>query len=793
MKKTLSLLCISIFCFIQAFTQTATVSGVITDRNNKGIRGATATLLRSKDSSAVKFTATDNTGKYEFAGIKPGNYLVSATNVGFRKSFSQPFDITPAGSNVSVAAISVAEASTDLAGVTVTARKPFIETKVDKTVVNVESSPTAAGSTAMEVLEKSPGITVDNDGNISLRGKAGVIVMMDGKPTYLSASDLANMLKNMPASALDQIEIITNPSSKYDAEGNSGVINIKTKKGRAGGFNGSVMVGGTIGIFKPREAVYISPRSQNSINFNYRKKKLNLFGNYNPNVNNGRGNLILNRRFFDNAGNITGYSDVDTRFRFGNHNQNMKLGVDLFADPKNTFGVALSGFMFNGHPTPTTVTTLADENQVTTSELLSLTQNRIHFNNYSGNFNFRHSFDSTGREITADIDYIAYRNTSNMLLTTEFLDPNGQQTANPMLLKGHLPSDIDIYSLKSDYTHPLKKGGKIEAGVKSSYVKNNNLVDYERQSLDKWIPDARSNHFLYNENINAAYLNVSKQLKKWNLQGGLRVENTNAKGFQVTNDSTFRRSFTNLFPSAFVNYTLNDKNGLTLSYSRRITRPNYFDLNPFTFFLDSLSYRQGNPYLLPQFTNSLELSHAYKGKFITTLNYSNTTDVISQILKQNAQTKIVFATSDNVARFINVGLSLTAPLAIAKWWNANLFANVYNNHYKGIYNAVPIDVAYTSFNANMNNTFTVSKTVTLELTGFYRAKGIDQLNIDYPMYQISIAGQKTIMKGKGTVRLNFRDPFAWQRYHGLTDYNGIYVNIRNRFEARQLAASFTYR
>ncbi|HEY2722502.1 MAG TPA: TonB-dependent receptor, partial [Chitinophagaceae bacterium] len=669
----------------------------------------------------------------------------------------------------------------------------FIETKIDKTVVNVEASPSSVGATALEVLEKSPGVTVDNDGNISLRGKSGVIVMVDGKPTYLSSADLANMLKNLPASALDQIEIITNPSAKYDAEGNAGIINIKTKKGKAAGFNGSIMAGITTSIFKAGNTVYITPKSQNSINFNYRKNKINLFGSYNPNIYNGKGMLTINRKFFDDNGNVSGYSDVNTRFRFGNHNHTLKLGLDYLADKKNTFGVVFNGFTFDGHPTPATTTTLSDVNQQVTSSLVSLTENRIHFYNFSGNFNYRHQFDTAGRELTVDLDYIGYRNTSNMLLTTEFLDASDQQTADPLLLKGHLPSDINIYSLKSDYTHPLKNGGTIEAGIKSSYVGNDNLVDYQRQSLNKWIPDARSNHFIYDENINAAYINVNKQVKKWNLQGGLRLENTNARGFQVTNDSTFRRHFTNLFPSAFASYTLNQKNSLTLSYSRRIRRPNYQDLNPFTYFLDSLSYQQGNPYLLPQFTNSLEFTHSYKGKLITTLNYSNTSDVISQILKQDAQTKIVYATTDNVARFINMGISITAPVPITKWWNTNMFANIYNNHFKGIYNADPIDVSYTSFMVNISNTFTMKKGYTLELSGFYRAKGIDNLNIDEPVYQMSVAGQKNIMKGKATLRLNVRDPFAWQKFRGITDYNGIYVKFRSQFDTRQVTGTFTYR
>ena len=792
MKKLSTLLSIAIlFCFITQ-AQNGKITGSVKDASMKSIHSATVSLLKSRDSSVAKFVATGKDGQYEFLDIADGKYFVSVSNVGYAKVVSAPFEISSSNATINVPVLVISEQAKDLGGVTVTAKKPFIEARPDKTIVNVDASPTSAGATVLELLEKSPGITVDNDGNISLRGKAGVIIMIDGKPTYLSSTDLANLLKNMPASQLEQIEIMTNPSAKYDASGNSGIINIKTKKGKASGFNGSVMAGITTSFFKTGDALYVIPKSQNSINFNYRKNKFNLFGNYNPNFYNGRGNLNIERKFFDDNGDLAGYSDVATKFKFGNNNHTLKLGVDFFADKKNTFGAVASGFMFNGHPTPVTINTLSDANHEETSSMVSNTENRIDFNNFSGNFNYRHVFDTTGTELTVDLDYIGYRNTSNMLLTTEFYDEMHQQSSDPLLLKGHLPSDINIYSIKSDYTHPFK-GGRLEAGIKSSYVKTDNIVDYQRLYADQWVPDSRSNHFIYDENINAAYVTLNKQIKKWSLQGGLRVENTIAKGYQVTNDSTFKRNFTDLFPNVYITYTINDKNSLTLSYGRRITRPNYQDLNPFTYFLDSLSYRQGNPYLLPQFTNNVELSHTFKGKIITTLNYNNTTDVISQIFKQNSQTKIVYFTSDNVAKFINMGISITAPVTIAKWWNTNFFTNIYNNHYKGIYNTQPLDMSYTSFMVNITNTFTIKQGFSLELSGFYRGKGVDQLTINQPIYQISIGGQKNIFKNKATVRLNIRDPFAWQEYRGVTEYGNIYAKIHSKFDVRQVTANFTYR
>ena len=769
------------------------ISGTVRDAQGNALASGSVSLLKAKDSSLVKVAITDKSGQYEFVNVKDGNYLLTASFTGYSKKFSQVFEAK--GPDVSVPAFSLQQSSRDMNAVVVTAKKPFVETKLDKTVVNVDASPTSAGATAMDMLEKSPGISVDNDGNISLRGKQGVIVMVDGKPTYLSATDLANMLKNMPASALDQIEIMTNPSSKYDASGNSGIINIKTKKVKNNGFNGNFMIGATSSIYKLDGKTYFLPKSQNSLNFNYRKDKLNFFGNYNPNYFRGRNTLDFTNRQIDPVDGLTkGYTDQSTRFKFGNFNQTLKLGVDWYKDKRNVLGVVASGFVFNGHPSPTTIANDRDEKMQLRSQLVTNANNDINFKNFTGNVNWKHTFDSTGKELTADFDYVKYSTISDQNLSTNIYDASLALVGNTGL-RGYIPANIDIYSIKSDYTKPIKNG-RIEAGVKVSTVRNDNLVGYENKVGNDWEKDEiRSNHFIYEEQINALYVSINKQIKKWTLQGGLRMENTIADGNQVTSKTTFKRDTTNLFPTAFASYAVNQKNTLTLSFGRRIQRPNYQDLNPFIFFLDTLSFRQGNPNLRPQYTNNVELTHAFMGKFITTLSYNNTDDVISQIIKPKEGTsgKIRYQTTDNVAKFKNMALSITAPVTVAKWWNINLFTTVFNNHYKGVYNNIDIDVKYTSFMANMTNSFTIAKGFSAELSGFYRYKSIEQLSKVQPLYQMSIGLQKQVSKGKGTVRLNVRDPFAWQNYEGYNQYGYIDMHFKNHPDTRQITATFSLR
>ncbi len=800
MKKIITIITLSLFS-IGLFAQgkIGKVSGTITDAAQKPLEAATVQLLRAENKALVKAAVTNKQGVFEIEKIAAGKYLLSVSAVAFISKNTEPFELNVEKNTVQMPAIQLAASSKELSGVTVTGRKPLIEQKIDRTVINVDAAPTNAGSTAMEVLEKSPGISVDNDGNISLKGKQGVIVMLDGKPTYLSAADLANVLKNMPASALDQIEIMTNPPAKYDASGNSGIINIKTKKNRNDGLNGSITAGGTIGLYKRNDS-YLAPLKQTtSVNLNYRKGKLNLFGNYNFNYREGKADLLIDRKFFNKDGSLNSYSNSATEMNMRNNNHTLKIGIDYYADKKNVFGVVLNGFGFFGKPAPFSTQTIYLPDGTVQSILKSYTTNKLTFWNYSGNFNYKHTFDTLGTELTADLDYIGYSNGSKSLLVTDVYDgTTGGKTGN-LTLKGNIPSIINIYSAKADFTHPLKKDMRFDAGFKVSYVKSNNEVEYERDNGNGWVPDDRSNHFIYEENINAAYVSINKKWKKWSTQAGLRLENTTSKGKQVLNDSSFTRKYTSLFPTFYLNYEVNKNNTLTLSYGRRIERPNYQDLNPFLWFLDSLTFRQGNPYLLPQYSNNLELRHSYKGGLTTSISYAITDAVISQILKQNTEKRITFLTTDNVARFRNMGFSVNAPFKPAKWWSVNAFANVFNNKYTGFYynsytgNNDPLNISYTSFMVNVSNTFTFKKGWTAEISGFYRGKGVEQLSISDPMYFMSLGGQKTVLKGKGTVRLNIRDPFHWQVYSGKTNYSDIDLKIYNKWDNRSATVTFSYR
>lgn len=776
------------------------VSGSIKDGGNqKVIDAASVSLLHAKDSSLVKTAVADKNGLFSFENLKDGNYLVMAASVGHSKVYSKPFNLSATQPQVTLEVMQLVPLSKKLQEVSVSSKKPLIERKLDRTIVNVEASITNAGNTALEVLEKSPGVTVDKDGNISLKGKSGVVIYIDGRPSYLSGQDLANMLRNMTASQLEQIEIMTNPPAKYDAAGNAGVINIKTKKNKQFGYNGSITSGYTQGRYA---------RFNESLSFNYRNQKVNFFSTLNYNRNHRSEELYITRNFRESATKeIKSIFDQKSSMENQRHYYNAKIGADFFVSKKTTLGVVLNGFYNPSTWESVTNTDIYDPNYVLTSKTGATTRNDEKWKNFSGNLNFRTVLDSAGQEITADVDYISYGAASTQPLTSYYYDNMGNLTKAPEVLMGNLPTDIRIYSGKVDYTLPLKKGAKFEAGIKSSYVKNDNNARYDSIKTNMMVLDsARSNHFIYDENINAAYVNYSRPLgKKWSAQFGLRLENTNAKGiskgyayntqlkkFEYT-ETKFNRSYSQLFPTVYLQYTASEKNQFVINYGRRIQRPDYEDMNPFVHFLDRYTFEQGNPNLSPQFAHNIELSHTYKGFLTTTVNYTSTTNIIQQVLEQNEVNNETFIKKANIASSKQVGLAVSANKSITKWWSANIYTNVYNNHFKGTVNNEPISIGVTTFLAQMQHQFKWGKGWGAELSGFYRTKGLEGVIYIKPIVQVNAGFSKQVLKNKGSVRLNVRDIFAGGVFKGYSKYGTVDAQFRNVNDSRAVSLSFTYR
>ncbi len=802
MKKIFSLLA-GITIGMSSFAQSATggkITGSIKDGGNqKIIDAASVSLLKAKDSALVKVAVTDKDGNFAFENIKDGNYLVLATSIGHVKTYSSSVTISAGNASATVGVLQLVPSDKAMKEVVVSSKKPLIERKIDRTIVNVDASITSSGSTALEVLEKAPGISVDKDGNISLKGKAGVIVYLDGRPSYLSGPDLANMLRNMTASQLEQIEIMTNPPAKYDAAGNAGVINIKTKKNKLFGYNGSITTGYTQGRYA---------RFNEAVSFNYRNKKVNFFSNFSYNRNHRSQELYILRNFRD-AGtkNIKSIFDQSTDMESQSHNYSAKAGLDYTVSKNTTIGLVVNGFYNPSLWQSSTKTSIYDPNYNLTDVTTAITQNEEKWKNFSSNVNFRTKLDTAGQELTADLDFIQYKATSVQPLTSTYFDNAGNQLKAPEVLNGTLPTNIKIYSGKVDYTLPLKKDAKFEAGIKTSFVNTDNNARYDSVKTGYSVLDsARSNHFIYDENINAAYVNYSRPLgKKWTAQLGLRIENTNSNGiskgytfnvaqnkFEYT-ETKFKRSYTQLFPTVYLQYTANEKNQFVINYGRRIERPDYQDMNPFVHFLDRYTFEQGNPNLSAQFAHNIELSHTYKGFLTSTVNYTKTTDIIQMVLEQNEVTKETFIKKANIASSEQVGLAITANKSITKWWSGNIYANVYNNHFKGVVGTEPISLGVTSFMVQLQQQFKFKKGWAAEVSGFYRSKGLEGVIYIKPIAQVNAGVSKQVLKNQGSIRLNVRDIFAGSVFKGYSKYGTVDANFKNVNDSRAVSLTFTYR
>lgn len=783
--KTFIMIAIFIsYCLTDAFAQNAgKISGSIISKNEK-INGATISLLRAKDSSVVKLSVANKEGLFAFEQIQDGKYLVSVTAIGHQKSYSNIFELNPGQQSVQIPSVNLIPVSKSLSDVAVTARRPLIEQKIDRTIVNVDASITNIGTSALEVLEKSPGVSVDRDGNISLKGKEGVLVMVDGRPTQLGGADLANLLRNMSSNQLDQIEIMTNPPARYDAAGTSGIINIKTKKTITAGTNGSVNVAYSQGRYA---------KTNEGFNFNYREGKVNLFTNLSHNYQKRFSTLNIDRNIFNSSTNEIDniFNQQADRLSKGN-SYSAKVGLDFFATKKTTFGAVVnlnSRQMSSPNSNITRISTASKELESVTKALVN---SQGDWNSFSTNFNIRTLLDKKGKELTADVDIVKHASGNDLFMVNSYTDASGNSYRKADTLVGLLPQDINVYSGRVDYIHPIKKDARFEAGIKSSIVRTDNNASYDSIQYGRIVHDFnRSNHFVYEENINAAYANFSTPLsKKITAQFGLRLENTNAKGRQRTTGDDFDRHYTQLFPTAYFQYKANDKNNFGANFGRRVRRPSYQSLNPFIKFIDMYTFSQGNPNLKPSVSNNFEISHTWKNKITTTVNYTNANDIIEEVIQQKGQE--AYNMPANVSSLNELGIAINANSSITKWWTSNININVYNVSYKGAISGTSIDRSATSYVITGTQQFKVNKTLTAEINGRYRNGWLEGIMRVRPVGFIGAGLSQQVLKNKGTIRLTARDIFWTQRLRGITQYGNVDLEMRQFSETQVVTIGFTY-
>lgn len=769
-----------------------TVSGSIYDEKGEALGFVNVLLYQAADSVLFKAVAAGEDGTFHIDQLPAQSFYLKISGVGYQEFRTPVFEINAENPSIHFEKIVLKEGGHMLAAVEVKARKPFIEQQVDKMVINVENSISGTGNTALEILEKAPGVVVDRQNDqIKIRNKSGVVVMIDGKISYLSAESLAQYLNNLTSEQIESIEVITNPSSRYDAAGNSGIINIRLKKNKAHGTNGTFSVsGGSVLLPDSDPDMY---RGNLNLNLNHRSKKWNLF----TNINGGRSRFYSD----NNIKRTTHFDGVTTAFdQFaqrvgGGIFHSVRAGADYYVTDRTTVGIQGDLNGWNGGMNSSGKTRMTDTKagEILESYLLPYSERDMRDGNYSANFNVRHKLKGEGKEINFDADYSGFRSEVHQEFRNEYFSLFAKPDSVTQQIMGQ-PTTIDIYSAKIDFIFPTKSKVKYEWGLKTGFVDTDNDFKFENWRGTGWENDAqKTNHFVYKEWINAAYVNVGYQWAKWTFQGGLRLEHTRSDGKSITTGQQNKRNYLNLFPTLFVQQKLSEHHAIKYSYSRRIDRPNYQQLNPFLFILDPYTYEVGNPFLQPQFTDSYELAYTLKDMYTVSFAFADTKQLIFEVLEQNDAAKITYQTNRNLAGMQNYAMNLSAPVQVTKWWSTQNNASVFYSHFKGDdVSGARLDAGKVAYTFYTSHSFLLKKNWTLEANMWYNSPvqyGIIEIN--KPQYAVNGGIQKSFPKHNSKLKFSFSDAFLTSFFSGRIDYSNMDMSLNNRWASRRVALTYT--
>ena len=775
------ILFISVFSFHFTHAQLASIKGKVGDIQDQSIPGATVILYHSADSTMAKGDVSKEDGRFQLLGLKPGAYWMKVSYIGYDEYVLKDIQLIEDQEFI-VPAIKLAASSVELGGVEVKAQRALIEMHPDKTVFNVDGSINATGNTALELLRKSPGVVVDNNDNIMLSGKNGVKVFIDGKPTYMSSEELATRLKAMQSTEIDAIEIITNPSAKYEAEGNAGIINIKLKKDKNLGTNATLNLGYNIGIYS---------KYNGSVSLNHRNKKVNVFGSYSYNQG-----VFTNWMDIYNEQNNLIIDEKSVTRRKGNF-QSARIGSDFFLNKNNTVGFLVEGY-FNDRDW-TNHSEVPIINKSTNEEISFLdarSENDMSRQNFNANINYSYSNDKRV-SWNADLDWGKFNNNTDTYQPNYYIDRSTGTEKESRIFFSNAPTDIDIYVGKVDYERPWLKG-TFGAGAKSSMVVTDNTYDYYQLINEVREKDLhRSNNFKYTENVNAVYGTYSRKIKTFSINLGLRVEQTNSEGILtseiVTENDNVKRSYVDYFPSGGVAWQKNKDHQFRLNYSRRIDRPDYQDLNPFEWKLSEISFRRGNPFLRPQYSHNISIAHTFKYRLTTSLTYTHTNDFFGQIT-DSVEVNKSYLEPVNLDNQEVISLAVSLPISPFKWWN--MFTNTsvfYQDNEAASVNGRTIDIQATTFNIYHQSTFLLPKDYSFQVSGWFNSPSVwGGMMRTRTNYSIDIGVQKKLFSGRGSLKATFSDVFNTASWSSIQDLPGYYMDISGGWESRQFRVNFSY-
>ncbi len=777
-------LLIPVSVYAQSVKGDCTVSGRAQSAPGANLEFVTLSLRKLPDSATFKTVISDASGLFSFSNIPAGEYLVTATLVGYEKTKLPVFTVGQTCTGpVDVGAITLSNATKTIGEVVVISRRPTIKRKLDKTVLNIENSSLASGSTAFEVLQMAPGVTVGNDDNIELFAKGSPLILIDGKPTYLSKENLSNWLKSMSSDMISEIEIISQPSAKYDAAGVSGIINIKTKQVKTTGFTGSAAGG----IGYGRQEKY-----RGSVNLAYKGSKYTLTTDLASSFNNTIRYLDINRIVTTNNGNalFNRSGNITDKIR----SNSFKSTLTFYPNKNNSVGVQVQGYDNHQIPDGYNYTGIFSPNGEKDSSLVSTSSEKSSYKSLSGNFNYYAKLDTLGRELSFNADYSGFTNRTKRYFSNTLYGKTGNIADEPSTIRNNFPTDITVLSLKADLTYPLRDKTNIETGWKSSFVTTDNNATFDSLINNNWKPSlSQNNHFIYKENINAGYVNVSKEFKTFSAQVGLRAEQTVTDANLQTLNSQTKRNYTSLFPSVFLSRDFKNNNRVSLSYSRRIERPNYQNLNPFRFYDDRYTFHEGNPYLKPAYTNSFEFNSIFKNIYSVLLQYSVSNDVFAEDIRQQEENGVILTSS--YYRNYQASRTWTASFSyskdINKWWSTDNSITLNRTQYLDNDGSLSRNLTNYNYSLNMYQFFQVNKTITAEFSGFYRSPSLYGFIKADPRFKLDIGVKKNLWKKKASIKFKLSDIFNTNRFEGHAQYGDVDVKIVNRFESRIAFLTFS--
>ncbi|MFH7012121.1 TonB-dependent receptor domain-containing protein [Flavobacterium sp. FlaQc-52] len=669
--------------------------------------------------------------------------------------------------------------------IVITKKKVLYTQKSDRLVFNVENSIISEGGTALDVLSRAPGVVVSQDGDLSIRGQQGVAVMINGKLTQLSQKELANYLKSTASSNIKQIEVITNPSSKYDATGKAGIINIVLKKPNSSGLKGTAFTSYARGR---------KNRTNSGFNLNYNKDKWGVYGNYSYTFRGEEERKKFNqlqytdetRQTISSKNHQTSVTDEPLT------SNNFKIGTQYEISPKTNLEVYVDAKIGRYQNIADGRNTLFNAMNQLQFDAATYNDSKEKWNDYTYAFSGVHKFDTEGKTMSFDFEYETSKFRSNQFQSAKNIDPASMVEIDDR--RGFIPSQLRVFTGKVDFVNPLKEKQSIEWGFKGSIKNNDNPSIYEYSQNNVWITDLKStNHFEYKEQIYAAYINYKYQLEKLNIQGGIRTEYTAINILQKTMNEEHKDDYLKWFPSLSLKYEFTENHAMHASYSKRINRPSQFDLNPFRFYDDSFNYSQGNPNLIPEITHAAEIGYAWKSAFMATVYFNKTKDVFTEVYVYNPADNTTVTSQINVDKSYNYGVNITNTAEIYKWWSVNTLLNVFENKFMGkVVNTEKIDPIVT-LNMNVQNSFTITETWKAEANAQYQSKSNLGIYERDSFFDFSIGISKQVLANKGSIKLNVTDIFNTNNFYINSVIRQTSIDKRYDLDNRIATLAFTYR